>query len=110
MPRAGGLALAQRLEACLGEINADDGPLQGSIDELIRRNESTQHLSAGSERLKLFRSPIDISQFGDVESGWINTRAEARPFPGPVYVHTVQKYGEHLQWKTIIPLQFLLKG
>lgn len=110
MPPAGGLALAQQLEACLGTINGDDGPLRGSIDQLIRRNERTQQLSAGSERLKLFRSPVDVSQFADVESGWINTRAEARPFPGPTNVHTVQKYGEHLHWKTIIPLQFLLKG
>lgn len=110
MPRAGGLALVQRLEACLGEINEGDGPLSGSIDKLIARNEGTQKLSAGADRLMLFASPIDIAQYADVESGWINTRAEARPFPGPACVHTIQKYGEHLQWKTIIPLQFLLKG
>jgi len=108
MPRGHGLSLVQRLEVCLGQINDSDGPLRGSIDQLIKRNESTQSKSVGSGRL--VASPVAVGQFSDVESGWINTRATPSPFPGPAYLHTIQKYGERLAWKTIIPLQFLLKG
>ncbi len=110
MPHAGGRALVQQLETCLSEINDGDGPLRRSMDQLIMRSESTQRLTAGSDRLKLFASPINVAQFADVESGLIETRAATRPFPGPAYVHTIQRYGARLQWKTIIPLQLLLKG
>ena len=108
MPQGHGLSLVQRLEACLAQINDGDDSLRGSIDQLIKRNESTQSKSVGSGRL--IASPVAVGQFSDVESGWINTRATPSPFPGPAYLHTIQKYGERLAWKTIIPLQFLLKG
>ena len=108
MPKGHGLSLVQRLELCLAQINDSDGPLRGSIDHLIKRNENTRSQSGGSNRL--VASPVAVGQFSDVESGWINTKAVTTPFPGPAYLHTIQAYGEGLAWKTIIPLQFLLKG
>ena len=108
MPSGHGLSLVQRLEVCLGQINDSDGPLRGSIDHLIKRNENTRSKPGGSDRL--VASPVAVGQSSDVESGWINTQAVTSPFPGPAYLHTIQAYGEGLAWKSIIPLQFLLKG
>lgn len=108
MPRGHGLSLVQRLEECLRQINDNGGSLRESIDQLIRQNEKTQNQSHGSNRL--VESPVEVGQSSDVESGWINTRAIQRPYPGPANLHTIQAYGEGLTWKTIIPLQFLLKG
>lgn len=108
MPSGHGLALIQRLEVCLSQINDSNGPLRGSIDLLINRNQNTAAQSYGSDRL--VASAVAVAQAADVESGWINTRAEPSPFPGPAYLHTIQAYGSGLSWKSIIPLQFLLKG
>ncbi|MEO1035249.1 MAG: hypothetical protein AAFX44_06775 [Pseudomonadota bacterium] len=108
MPLGHGLALIQRLEVCLGQVNDSDGPLKGAIDGLIKRNKNMRSHGGGSSRL--VASPVAVAQLSDVETGWINTRAQPSPFPGPAYLHTIQEYGEGLAWKTIIPLQFLLKG
>jgi len=108
LPQGHGLSLVQRLEVCLAQINDSDGPLRGSIDHLIKRNENTLSQSVGSARL--VASPVAVGQSSDVETGWINTQAVTSPFPGPAYLHTIQAYGEGLTWKSIIPLQFLLKG
>lgn len=108
MPRGHGLSLVQRLEVCLGQINDSNGALRGSIDHLIKRNEKTRSQSCGSKRL--IESPVEVGQFSDVESRWVNTRAIQRPYLGPANLHTIQAYGEGLAWKSIIPLQFLLKG
>ena len=97
MPQGHGLSLVQRLEECLGQINDSDGPLRGSIDQLIKRNENTQGQSVGSDRL--VASPVNVGQSSDVESGWINTQAATSPFPGPAYLHTIQAYGNDLTWE-----------
>ncbi len=40
----------------------------------------------------------------------VKTEARDRPYPGPVQVHTVIEYENGNAWKTLVPLQFLLKG
>ena len=108
LPQGHGLSLAQRLEECLRGINDKDGRLRGSIDHLIKQNEKTRSLSRGSKRL--IQSPVEVAQASDVASRLINTRAIERPDSAPAKLHTILAYEDGMTWKTIVPLQFLLKG
>jgi len=109
LPPGHGLPLARHLEECLHQINNKQGKLNGVIDVLIRRNEKTRNMTHGSERL--CNSPLDIAQGSNVEKRTvINTRAIERIWPGPARLHMVMEYNNGIVWKTIVPLQFLLKG
>jgi hypothetical protein len=108
LPQAHGLSLVERLEACLQGINDKDGPTHGSVRRLIRHNKKTQGQQIGS--MRYLDSPIEIAQIAHVGSGWINLRAVTRPDRGPAKLHVILVYENGMTWKTIVPLQFLLKG
>ena len=108
LPKAQGLSLAQRLEECLRGINDAEGPLKGSIDRLVKHNEKTRSRSRGSKRY--LESPIEIAQAAHIADRLINTRAIERTDRGPAKLHTILVYEDGTLWKTIVPLQFLLKG
>lgn len=108
LPPWQGLPIAQRLEQCLHQINEENGPLRGSIDNLIKHNERTRSASRGSKRL--VESPVEIAQGAFLADGSINTRAIARPDRGPAKLHTILIAEDRPLWKTIVPLQFLIKG
>jgi len=62
----------------------------------------------GSDRL--LNVQVDIAQgLFPVEKA-INTQVRDRPYPGPAQLHTVLEYGDGTVWKTLVPLQYLLKG
>jgi hypothetical protein len=108
MPPIHGLSLAHRLDECLQGINEKQGELNGSIDALIRRNENTHNLPRGSQRL--CSSPIEIAQDSNIVSRIINTRAIEKKRGGLAKLHTLNHLENDIIWKTIVPLQFLLKG
>ena len=108
LPNEQGLPLAQRLEECLRQINDKHDRLRGSIDRMIEHNEKTRHKSRGSERY--CDSPIEIAQVSEIPSRTINTQAIVGPAGGPSKLHTAFEYENGMIWKTIIPLQYLLKG
>ncbi|MEQ8288528.1 MAG: hypothetical protein RIB78_02270 [Gammaproteobacteria bacterium] len=108
LPKQHGLPMLQRLENCLSEINEKPGIYHGLIDKLIKQNKSTANKRHGSERL--LNIPIDIAQGLYVVKKEINTEVRSRPYPGPAQLHTVIDYEGDTVWKTLVPLQFLLKG
>lgn len=108
LPQGHGLPLAQRLEECLIQINDSEGPLKGSIYQLIRQNKKTQNAHQGSARY--LNSLVEIGQASDVATRLVNTRAIAKPQGGPAKLHTILAYEDRMAWKTVVPLQFLLKG
>ena len=108
LPLGHGLPLAQRLDECLRQINEKHGALRGSIDKLLEHNEKTSNRTCGSQRY--CNSPIEIAQLSYLSNGAVNTRAIERPEIGPAKLHTVLVYENGVTWRTIVPLQFLLKG
>jgi len=108
LPSGHGLSLMQRLEECLRGINDQDGPLRGAIDALVRHNEKTRSLSPGSRRFT--GSSVEIAQVGVLSDRMINTRAIERGGQGPAKLHTILAYEDGTTWKTIVPIQFLLKS
>lgn len=108
LPQAHGLAVIERLEACLQGINDQPGPTRGAVRRLIRHNKKTQDQQIGS--MRYLDSPIEIAQIAHVGTGWINLQAVTRPDRGPAKLHACLVYPNGMNWKTIVPLQFLLKG
>jgi hypothetical protein len=108
LPPSCGLSLVKRLEECLKGINDNKDKLHGSIDALISQNKKTTNLTQGIKRL--CNSPIEIAQNSNVANRIIHTQAIVRNWRQPAMLHTVQEYENRIVWKTIIPLQFLLKG
>ncbi len=102
------LPLIQRLDECLRQINDTPGEKQGSIDALIRHNERTITYSHGSKRLCI--SPIQIAQRSIVANRDIHTIARTGPSISPASLHINMVFENKITWKTIVPLQFLLKG
>ena len=108
LPQGHGLPLAQRLDECLRQINDKHEELRGSIDKLIEHNEKTRNRTRGSERY--CDSGIEIAQISYLADRVVNTRAIEAPASGPAKLHTILVYENGTTWKTIVPLQFLLKG
>jgi hypothetical protein len=108
LPQGHGLRLAQRLDECLRQLNNKQGILYGSIDMLVRRNETTRGRTRASERL--CNSPLEVGQASFLANGIGNTQAIERGGPGPARLHTVLVYENGTTRKTTVPLQFLLKG
>lgn len=108
MPKSPGAQFIQRLEICLAGINEANGPSKGAIDLLIDRNRKTLNGARGSGRL--CKSPVEISQTFIVADRGIQTDAVMRPPFRPAILHTSIQYDNGIFWKTLIPLQFLLKG
>lgn len=108
LPQGHGLSLVQRLEECLQGVNDADGPLRGSIDRLVAHNQKTLNQRRGSERF--LDSPVEVGQAAILADRLINTRAIVGQVKGPAKYHTNFAYEDGTYWKTIVPLQFLLKG
>jgi len=104
LPKSNGLPLIRRLDECLIGINEKSG---GSIEKLIKQNEKTNNRI---NSLRLINSPLEIAQNSDIPSKTVHTQAIYRAWPGPAYLHRLQRYENQITWKTIVPLQFLLKG
>jgi hypothetical protein len=108
LPKAHGLPMMASLDEYLERINNKEGSQYGSIDSLIRQNEKTLNQKIGSKRF--CNSPIDIAQGLSIEKGGVITRAKLRNYPGPAQLHTLFRYENGMTHKTLIPLQYLLKG
>jgi hypothetical protein len=108
LPKGTGLSFVQRLEECLANINSAEGPLSGQVDRLIHHNQKTIDTSVGYDRL--IASPVEVGQMSFLSEGVVNVRAAERTMPGPAHLHTSLIYEDGTMWKTIIPLQFVLKG
>lgn len=108
LPTGHGLPMLKRLDNCLSEINDKHGMYCGLIDRLIEHNKGTSNKDRGSGRLLDVR--IDIAQALYVLDKGINTQVRDRPYPGPAQLHTIVQYEGGTSWKTLVPLQYLLKG
>lgn len=108
LPRAAGLSLVHHLDECLQQIDDYQGPLQGAVRRLIKHNEKTSNRRRGSQRF--IDSTFDIAQAVDVVQQRVDTRLAPIPPNGPAKLHTILAFEDGKLWKTIVPLQFLLKG
>jgi len=105
LPKSHGLPVIRRLDECLIGINESSG---GAIESLIKQNEKSINQNVGMKRL--INSPFEIAQKSDLPNKSVHTRAIQRLWASPAYLHRLQLYENQLNWKTIVPLQFLLKG
>ncbi len=108
LPTGHGLSNLQRLDECLHQVNDNNEQFQGLIDKLIEHNKKTSNNKYGSQRL--INSTIDIGQGLDIPNRTINTRAYERPYNGPIRLHIILESDDGMSWKSLVPLQFLLKG
>lgn len=108
LPMGHGLPMLQRLDNCLCQINDKPGKYLGLLDKLINHNVSTINKKPSSGRL--LNIQLDIAQGLYLVEKEIKTEVRERPFPGPALLHTVVEYEDGMVWKTLVPLQFLLKG
>ena len=108
LPMGHGLPTLQRLEECLRQINDKQGAYRGLIDKLIRQNKDTIHKARGAQRLLPIH--IDIAQGLNISERSVRTEVREMPRRDPVLLHTFIEPEEGVSWKTMIPLQFLLKG
>jgi hypothetical protein len=108
LPMGHGLPMLQRLDNCLCEINDKQGKYRGLIDKLVEHNKRTFNKERCSGRL--LNIHIDIAQALYVLDKGINTEVRERPYPGPAQLHTIVQYEGGTSWKTLVPLQYLLKG
>lgn len=108
LPKFTDLSFASKLEAYLTGVNESEGPLKGVIDILITQNINTLSHAQGSSRL--CKSVIDVSQASVIGMRDVHTSVRIKRSPSPALLHTNIQYNNGVYWKTIIPLQFLLKG
>jgi len=98
----------KHLEGYLTQINETELPSKSTIDLLIRQNRNTLGAIHGSRRL--CRSQIEVAQSATLAAEDIETQAKLRSPIAPAYLHRIVEYPDGIRWKTMIPLQFLLKG
>lgn len=104
LPSGNGTPVIRRLDECLQGINKRSG----SIKLLIKQNEKTINKAIGAKRL--INSPFEVSQHADAQLGTVHTQAISRKWRNPALLHRLHLYENGLVWKTVVPLQFLLKG
>jgi len=106
LPQVHGLPIARILDEYLRtQINKE---MPGLIKSLIQHNEKTSHLKRGSQRLR--NSPVEIALIYNLDKSEINVQSIPQPMNYPSNFHIVLDYEHKFSWKSIIPLQFLLKG
>jgi hypothetical protein len=106
LPQIHGLSIARLLDDYLRtQINEE---IPGLIKSLIKHNEKTSHLRRGSQRLR--NSPVEIALIYNLDRNEINMQSIQQPMNYPTNFHIVLNYENKFSWKSIIPLQFLLKG
>jgi hypothetical protein len=89
-------------------VNDVRGEIHGSVDALIRHNERTANRARGSQRL--CNSPIEIALIYNVANREVDVQGLKRPLSGRANFHTILVLANGITWKTMVPLQFLLKG
>lgn len=110
LPRQQDAPIVRQLDEYLDNTNKDNSGHEGLIDKLIKHNEQTI-----GKTLRLYKSPnpIDICLTVNLTSpikvgvGCITTD---RPPNEPIKLHLEFQYENGMNWKIIIPLQYLLKG
>lgn len=90
------------------EVNDKPGNLLGSVDALIRRNRNTINLSHGARRL--YNANFDVGQRCEASKKRVLFRTVEKESGGPALLYTILIYQNGLAWRTVIPLQFVLKG
>lgn len=108
LPPTRGLSVINRLEECLCGLNSSPGQLNGAIDRLVRNNIETAHSNSAMNRL--VPSPVAISQEYDLRSRIIHTQSILHPANHPARLFTIFGYDGGTVYRTLVPLQFLLKG
>ena len=108
LPSVNGMAVFQRLDECLHQINDRRSKFSGLIDNLIEHNKKSINRQCGSDRY--CDSPIEIGQAIRISDGTIHTQAIEGSEKGPAKLHLILEYEIGTTWKLILPLQFLLKG
>lgn len=109
LPPVHELPMAQLLDEYLQRyVNDVRGELHGSVDALIRHNEKTANQTRGAQRL--CNSPIEIALIYNVTNREIDVQGLKKPLKGPANFHTILMLENGITWKTIVPLQFILKG
>jgi hypothetical protein len=109
LPTIPGQPVVQLLDDYLQqEVNDKPGNLHGSVEALIRRNKSTVNLSHGYRRL--CSANFEVAQRYHAPKREVQIRSVETMSEEPVLLYTVMIYRNGLTWRTVIPLQFLLKG
>ncbi|TVQ39181.1 MAG: hypothetical protein EA384_07195 [Spirochaetaceae bacterium] len=104
------LRLVQLIDEYLArEINDKRGKFFGSVDELIRKNEDTIGRRLASKRLRL-DLPIQIAVVLTVASNTVDVRSTWELIEAPARLHVGVKFPNGVYWRSIVPLQYLLKG
>ena len=104
-----GLPIGRLLDEYLRRyVNEVRGELHGSVNALIKHNERTSNLQRGSQRL--CKSPIEVALIYNVANREVDIKGLKRPMSGRANFHTILVFPNGITWKTIIPLQYLLKG
>jgi hypothetical protein len=108
LPNIPNFPLIKKLDECLEKVNNTPGKIYGFIDSLIRHNQKTSSTKKGSSRL--CKSPIDFAQIVDFKIGQLQTTSRpSLDLPYAVF-HLLMQYENGINWKVMIPIQFLLKG
>jgi len=109
LPPIHGIRLDRLLEEYLRSyVNEIGGKMNGSVDALISHNRRTFNTKRGTQRL--CNSPIEIALIYNVAKQGLDMKGLIKPMGGPANFHTILELSNGITWKTIIPLQFLLKG
>jgi hypothetical protein len=109
LPPVRGLPMARILDDYLRRhINDKQGELHGAVRDLIKHNESTIKRARSSNRL--CDSAIEIALIYNSSSREVDVRGIKKPLIGPANFHTLIQFANGITWKTIVPLQYLLKG
>lgn len=103
-----GIPMVRALDDYLAqEVNDKSGSLVGAVDALIRRNRASLHLH-GSRRL--CNANFHVAQRYDGRKGQVHVRSVEKPDDAPALLYTILIYYNGLTWRTVTPLQFVLKG
>lgn len=109
LPQVHRLNYAKILDKYLSQqVNIAGSEMEGSVDTLIRHNIRTLNKKRGPLRLR--DSQLDIALVYEIANKDVEVRGIKRPINGKANFQTIIKYENGITWKTIVPLQFLLKG
>jgi hypothetical protein len=89
-------------------VNDVQDELHGSVDALIRHNERTANQKRGP--LRLCSSPIEIALIYNVANREVDIQGIKKPLSDAANFHSILEFANGITWKTIVPLQYLLKG
>lgn len=105
--------ILKKLEICLAQLNDNSEQFRHHIDDMVKHNQATQGKLSGRKRC--LASSLEIAIALIYKEDAINVRAaEFERLPGmkikEAQLHIIRDYKNGSVWKTILPLQFILKG